>query len=82
MEELEKFLEDVVGKLGAFEGDIQRTIYNLEKKEKDGENAPQKDMKSLQPVTRLRENEEEIKEANENPEITFIVDKLNDIFEG
>lgn len=35
---------------------------------------------SIEPMTRLRKDVKEVKEAEENPEIQFVVDKLGDIF--
>lgn len=34
---------------------------------------------SLEKMTRLRKNKEEVEEAQENPDMQFIQDKLNDI---
>lgn len=36
----------------------------------------------LQPMTRLRKDMKEVKEEQENPEMTKIVDKVNDIIKG
>lgn len=38
-------------------------------------------LKSLQPLTRLRNSKQDIINAKSNPTETFIEDKLNDIFE-
>jgi len=39
-------------------------------------------LKSLQPVTKLYKNEDEIKQAKANPEVDFVAKRLEDIFKG
>ena len=77
MKDLCDFLEKAKDKLRILAGDIERMKVNAELPEED-----KKDMKSLRPVTRLRKNVAEAKEAAENPDTTFIIDQLKDAFEG
>ena len=75
MGDIGSYMSGVVEKLSAVLDDIQRIKFN--------EEAPpdkQKDMKSLQPVTRLRANKADAQEAAANPEITFIMDQIDDAF--
>jgi len=67
-------------------GDVQRMVQNkinLIAAEEKNESPPEAhNLKAFQPVTRLRKNKEEAEEANENPELTFIIDKVTDALRG
>jgi len=58
---------------------LKTDIEKISISSKTGEKASRS---SLEPITRLRKNKEEIEKAKENPEIQFIEDKLNDILKG
>jgi len=84
-----KYIEDISRNLGVLINDVRRMAVNVENKQKEevsqSEDELQKkpkqfSMKSFQPVTRLRKNKKEIEDAKQNPELTFINDKLKDIF--
>jgi len=75
MSDLGEYFQKVSDKLSILSSDIERIKFNeVSPPEK------KKDMKSLQPVTRLRANKKEAQDAFDNPEITFINDILNDAF--
>lgn len=76
MADLSEYFKKVKDKLDVLKEDIQRMGFN------EGTSGKKKDMKSLQPVTRMRGSIEEAKEASANPETTFIVDLINDAFKG
>ena len=55
--------------------DIQKIIASKEKEEKEPPS-----LKSIQQRTVLRDNVEELKDAQENPELTFVKDQIEKIF--
>jgi len=75
--DIEKYFENIAIGLRNLSKDTEVMINNLGKEE--GE---KRSLKSMQPVTRIRKNKAEIERAKANPEITFIEDKLKDIFKG
>jgi len=77
MSDLGEYFKRVRGRLGTLVGDMERIKFNQEAPPEE-----KKNMKSLQPVTRLRKNKKEAMDAADNPEITFIIDQLNDAFKG
>ncbi len=75
MSDLGEYLKKVLDKLSILSSDIERIKFNeVSPPEK------KKDMKSLQPVTRLRADKKDAQDAANNPEITFIIDMLGDAF--
>jgi len=88
MDSLGKFIDDICSKTKILKNDIDRIISNKKMAgtkgddKKIGVNRKPMNLKSFQPVTRLRKNKEEIIKAKENPELTFIMDKISDIFGG
>lgn len=77
MEGISKHFQWVVERLSDFKEDVQRIKYNLESPPEK-----KKDMKSLQPVTKLRENTGEAKKmASLDKDTRFVIDALNNIFE-
>ena len=77
MTDLAKFFKTVKEKLNVLSQDIQKMEYN-----KTAPPDKKKDMKSLQPVTRLRKDVEEARFAADNPDTMFIIDTLGDAFKG
>jgi len=59
--------------------DLTQDIGRIVEQKKSGKKASKK---SLQPTTRLRKDKDALKKAQDDPDTTFILDKLNDIFEG
>lgn len=51
-----------------------------EKDKKDQKDKKQYSRQTVEPMTRLRETEEDVAKAKENPEMQFVVDRINDIF--
>ena len=78
MKELTDFFTSKSKQLQDLVHDMNR-IASKKQKEAKGETDSSKS-KSFQPVTRLRKNKEECVKAKENPEMTFVTDKLSDIF--
>ena len=94
MSDLVKHFEDIASGLQMLSEDIRRMAENKKASQKASQKDDKKDdqqpkksvrvlkMKSLQPVTRLRANKQEIIKAKENPELTYIADKIKDILGG
>lgn len=69
--------------------DIPRLIKSVEKSQKMDEKQKMEPRKfeglpprSLEPISKLRKNKEEIKEANANKEVFFVKDRIKNIFMG
>ena len=77
MSDLSEFFSKIADKLSVLNNDIQRISYN-----KVAPADKKKDMKSLQRVTHFRKDKEEAQYAKDNPDETFIIDTLKDIFKG
>jgi hypothetical protein len=92
MSDLVNHFVDIAEGLKMLSEDVRRMAENKKASSKDNkkyddQEQPKKSvkllkMKSLQPVTRIRANKEEIIKAKENPELTYISDKLKDILGG
>ena len=77
MSDLGEYFKDVKSRLTVLKSDIEKMVFN-----EDAPDDEKKDMKSLQPVTRLRKDEEEAQFAADNPDTMFIIDTLGDAFKG
>jgi hypothetical protein len=84
LDELEKYFKKIqIGLVG-----LQKDIGNMAAADhtnkaeaiKAGKPIPKPSLSALHPMVRVRKNMQEIKNANDNPQITLIEDKLKDIF--
>ena len=83
MEKIITFLKKASDNINTLQGDVSRILQNIKDKEEiDSGAKTKKDMKSLQSVTVLRKDKEEIIFTQNNKELTFIKDQLNRIFGG
>ena len=88
MDSLAKFISDICDKTKILKEDIDRIMANKKMAGTKGDDKnigvsrKPMNLKSFQPVTRLRKSKEDIIKAKENPELTFIMDKISDIFGG
>ena len=86
MEELVKYFNNVTRGLNELANDVAKMVSNLEQEEKvkkgelKEEDKRTLSLQSFQPMTRLRADKKEAVEASQNKEITFVTDKLGDIF--
>ena len=78
MDDLVEYFEKASADLKTLSNDLKKMAAHKDKKNKGEES--KLSTKSLQPMTRLRKSKEDIIIANENPELAFVEDKLNDIF--
>ena len=82
MDNLSSYFEDILGKINKTKADINIMIKKIE----DDGGSEKKDDKriisssSIEPMTRLRKNVNEVKNAQENPYEQFIIDRVNDVF--
>ena len=82
MDNLSSYFEDLLGKVNKTKADINIMIKKIE----DDGGSEKKDDKriisssSIEPMTRLRKNVNEVKNAQENPYEQFIIDRVNDVF--
>jgi hypothetical protein len=82
MDNLSSYFEDLLGKINKTKADINIMIKKIE----DDGGSEKKDDKriisssSIEPMTRLRKNVNEVKNAQENPYEQFIIDRVNDVF--
>ena len=83
-EELEAYFRKIQVGVEKLHVDIKNISSNRVKPDKDREIKPgqltQKPSSTIQPMTRIRKNMQEIKKAQESPELTMIEDRLKDIF--
>jgi hypothetical protein len=91
MSDLFDYFEEMGNKVKSVQMDIDATVAKLQK-EGEKKDADKKDDKkdksnkrvfssnSIEPVTRLRKDVNEVNKAKENPEIQFIKDRIGDIF--
>jgi len=83
MEELQEYITKLIDGLKILSEDVSRIKANKvsEAKEKEGQQGSKKmSMKSMQRITKLYKGEEEIREAQENPDVDFINKQIEDIF--
>jgi len=82
MDKLSDYFEDILGKIKEAETDINILIKKI--KEEGGSKVKNNkriiSSTSLEPMTRLRKDVAEVKNAQENPHEQFVIDKINDIF--
>jgi len=84
LDELEKYFKKIQIGLVGLQKDIGNMAaadhINKEEALKEGKPIPKPSLNALHPMTRIRKNIQEIKNANDNPQVTLIEDKLKDIF--
>ena len=78
MGDLTKYFEKMAEDLKILSSDIQKIAEN--KKSDKPKDFKKTSLKSLQKVTKLYKNKEEIDNAKKNPEVDFVLKKLEDIF--
>jgi len=72
---LEEYFNDIEQKLGVLQKDVDKIIMSKSSKKEPS-------LKSFRPLTIFRKNKEEAIQAQENPDITFVQDRINEIFKG
>jgi hypothetical protein len=74
--------EKTVDKLSALQIDIQAMIAKASKNEQPGdkEKTEPRMTKMIRPLTVLRKNDAAHKDAEANPDTTYITDRLNEIY--
>lgn len=77
MEALSKYLENAYSKVRILSQDIDRMLKN--KKEGCPEDKPV-NLKSFQPITKIRASKQDAIKAKQNPEVTFVMDRISEIF--
>ena len=84
MEKLYKSLKTAKAELQILKEDIEKIIVNKANKDskdiKDNKEKKNVSLKSMQQVTTLYKNKQELDYAKENPEKAFITKKINEIF--
>ena len=93
MDSFSKYLQHLADELKVLQGDIEKiAVIKAKEVKEDKPEESQKEspkdkfkripLKSMQRVTKLYKNKEEIIKAQENPEMDFINKKIEDIFRG
>ena len=82
-EDLSEIFENTVRGLEKIEKDIPIAIEKIDLSNKSDPVSKEKleklSFKSLKPMTDLRKNKEELLDARENPEATFIMDRIKEL---
>lgn len=83
MNELDDFIKELEEKIKTAEEGLEIIRQNIEKNDEDKKDKKDKKKpilnRGIQPMTRMRANIEEAKDAEENPELQAIIDSFNDI---
>jgi hypothetical protein len=78
MSDIVTYFEKLHNDLSILSEDINRIAIN--KKNEGKEDVKKLSMRSLMRMTTLRDSKEALIKAKEEPEVTFITDRLNEIF--
>jgi len=85
--ELTEYFEELSAKIRSAKTDIEILAAKVQKEDKkEKENKEDKENKriisstTIEPITRLRKDLSEVKNEQENPEIQFAIDRINDAF--
>jgi hypothetical protein len=81
-EDMSKKFLDLSQEINAFVLKLNSKKDSKEDSKKDGKEDNKRifSNRSVEPMNRLRKNEDEVKQSQESPEIQFILDKISDIF--
>lgn len=83
--ELTGYFEELSSKIRSAKTDIEILVVKIQKEDKKEEKVPKENKRiisstTIEPVTRLRKDLSEVKNGQENPEIQFAIDRINDAF--
>lgn len=79
MSDFVQYLKQISEEFRLLNEDIGKIVAE-KKKEAEGKESKKPSLKSIQSVTKMHKNKEELERAKENPEIEFINDRINRIF--
>jgi len=82
---LTEYFEELSSKIRSAKTDIQILAAKVQKEDKKEEKGTKENKRiisstTIEPVTRLRKDLSEVKNEQENPEIQFAIDRINDAF--
>jgi hypothetical protein len=83
--ELTEYFEELSAKIRSAKTDIEILAAKVQKENKEKGKDTKENKKlisstTIEPVTRLRKDLSEVKNEQENPEIQFAIDRINDAF--
>jgi len=83
--ELTEYFEELSAKIRSAKTDIEILAAKVQKEDKKEDKNTKENKRiisstTIEPVTRLRKDLSEIKNKQENPEIQFVIDRINDAF--